>query len=95
MFEPIQRSIRRKEAKSPGVLFSVRVCFETEKIIKKLLPGIKNKFKIISFKDGRLKIAAADSITLHQIKMQEERIKKRLREKIKIKSLKITYSSME
>ena len=91
MFEPIQRSMGKKERGGSGVLFSARVCFEAEELIKKLLPNAKNKFKIISFKDGRLKIGADGSIILHQIKMQEEEIKKGLKEEVKIKSLIITY----
>lgn len=95
MFEPIQKSIKRKERANPGVLFSTQVCFRAGEIIQKLLPEVQNRFKIISFKDGRLKIAVDDSIMLQQIRMREEEIKRRLRKKAKVKSLKITYSPME
>ena len=91
MFEPIQKSIKRKEKISANILFPARICFEAEKLINKFLPEAKNKFKIISFKNNRLKIAADDSILLHQIKMQEEEIKKGLEEKVKLKSIIITY----
>ena len=91
MFEPIQKSMGKKERANSGVLFSARVCFEAEEIIQKLSPEVKDRFKIISFKDGRLKLAADDSIILYQIKMQEEEIKKRLQKKVQIKSLIITY----
>lgn len=94
MFEPIQRSMGKKERANSGVLFSARVCFEADKMVKELLPEAKDRFKIVSFKGGRLKIAVADSIMAQQIRMKEGEIKKRLREKIKIKSLKITYSPM-
>lgn len=92
MFEPIQKSMGKKERANSGVLFSARVCFEAEEIIKKLLPEAKNRFKIISFKDGRLKLAAKDSITLYQIKMQEEEIAKEIRKKLSIKKFKIYFS---
>ncbi len=92
MFEPIQKSMAKKERTNSGVLFSARVCFEADEMIKELLPQAKDRCKIISFRDGRLKISVSDSIILQQIKMQEEEIKKRLQKKVKIKSFTITYS---
>lgn len=95
MFEPLNQLIRKKERTNSGVLFSTQVCFQAEEIIKKLMPEIKDKFKIVSFKDGRLKISASGSITLYQIKMKEEEIKKRLEKKARIKSFVITYLPQE
>lgn len=92
MFEPLDHLLKKKERIDSGVLFATRVCFEAGEIIKKLLPEDKSRFKIVSFRDGRLKIAVADSIMAQQIKMKEEGIKKRLQKKAKIKSFAITYS---
>jgi len=95
MFEPLDQLIKRKKGINHGILFSTQVCFEAEGIINKLMPEIKDKFKIVSFKDGRLKVSAIDSIILYQIKMKEGEIKKKLQKKVRIKPFVITYLPQE
>lgn len=92
MFEPLNRLIKNKKWQKSELLFCAQVCFVAEEAIKKTLPKLKGKFKVISFKNQRLKVAAGDPIAAFQIRMEEEKILALIYKKIKIRPLKITYS---
>ncbi|MBU2595551.1 hypothetical protein KJ713_01805 [Patescibacteria group bacterium] len=92
MFELIKSLIKRKERTNPGVLLSTQVCYQAEEAIGELIVGSKGKFKSVSFKAGRLKIAVGDSIILHRIKMKEEEIIKRVKKKVRIGRFHIYYA---
>lgn len=92
MFEPINGLLKRKRLISPGILLSTQVCYQAYEEIKDIVPNSKEKVKIISFKDNRLKIASDDPIILHKIKMNEDKIKKNIIKKININKFTISYS---
>lgn len=95
MFEPIEWLIKKNQLANPSLLLAPQICHEAEEIIEKLIPKSKDKFKIISFRDSRLKISCADSILAHKIRMSEAKIVKRLQKKIKIKPFRIVYTPQE
>jgi len=93
MFEPIQNLIKNTRL-SPKTLNAAKVCFFAQKIIVKLLPETKGKFRIVSFNQGRLKVASSP-ILAYKIRMQEEEIKNKLQKRAKIEPFVITYLPQE
>lgn len=95
MFEPIEGLIKKNQLQNPSLLLAPQVCHEAEEIIEKLIPEAENKFKVISFRDSRLKVSCADSMLAHKIRMSEAKIVKRVLKKIKIKPFRIIYTPQE
>jgi len=95
MFEPIKRLIKYNQAQSPNLFLSPQICYLAGEEIKKLVPQATDKFKVISYKDSRLKIASNDPMILHQIKMNEEKIIKLVQKKTGIKKFRLVCSPQE
>ncbi|MCX6811279.1 MAG: hypothetical protein NT039_01100 [Candidatus Berkelbacteria bacterium] len=95
MFEPINRVIKKNQLANPSLLLTPQICYLADTIVKELIPEAKEKIRIVSFKDSRLKISSDDPTLLHKIKMNEEEIVKRVQKRIKIKTFRIIYLPKE
>lgn len=95
MFEPVNKIIKTNPPAKSKIMQSAQICYFAENIIKDLVPEAVDKIKIISFANNILKIASSDSIILHEIKMNEEGITKKIQQKINIPRFRIIYLPKE
>jgi hypothetical protein len=93
MLEPLHNLLKKHQKNDPSVLFAPRVCYSAQQAVEELDINAGNA-NVVSYKNGRLKIATVNPAVSHLIKLNEEEIIKKVRRETNLDTpIKIFYTT--
>jgi len=92
MPESIWRLIQKKYLKNHNQMSSSLVCRIAKEEIEKTLKSDSGFVKVLSFDGKRLKFSTKNSLISHKLKMFENKIKKRIKKRTKLRDIDFIYS---